>query len=73
MRRSHEELAAWRARCPIERARVELRRGGISDEALGRVEAHVRSVVDEAVRSAKEAAEPPAMDLFSHVGARMQA
>jgi acetoin:2,6-dichlorophenolindophenol oxidoreductase subunit alpha len=73
MRRSLAELDAWRARCPIERARRELAREGFSEEALRVVEDRVRDIVEEAVRFAKEASEPATADLFRHVGARLQA
>lgn len=73
MARTRDELDAWRARCPIERARRELTREGLSEEALRRIEDRVGQVIDEALRFAKEAAEPAAADLLTHVGARLQA
>jgi TPP-dependent pyruvate/acetoin dehydrogenase alpha subunit len=73
MRRSLEELEAWRARCPIEHARRELARAGVSQEALRAMDESARSLVEAAVRLAGEAAEPAAAELFEHTGARLQA
>jgi acetoin:2,6-dichlorophenolindophenol oxidoreductase subunit alpha len=73
MRRSPEELEAWRARCPIARARRELARAGASEEELRGMEERVRRVVEDAVRSAEAADEPAAAELFAHLGARLQA
>ena len=72
MRRSAEELEGWRARCPVDRARRELRGAGWSDGALAAVEHRVQHVVQDAVQSAMSAKEPPAADLLAHVGARLQ-
>jgi pyruvate dehydrogenase E1 component alpha subunit len=73
MRRSAEELAAWKARCPITRARAKLQGLGVSADELDSIEREVREVVEDGVRFASESPEPARSDLFEDVGAGRQA
>jgi pyruvate dehydrogenase E1 component alpha subunit len=72
MRRSAEELAAWRLRCPLVRAKRALLDAGVEATQLEAFEDEVRETIDDAVRFADQGTEPPHQALFTDVGAVMQ-
>ncbi|WP_018988661.1 thiamine pyrophosphate-dependent dehydrogenase E1 component subunit alpha [Aromatoleum toluclasticum] len=62
------ELAAWRARDPIELLANRLRAAGrLDDVHLAQIRAHVRSVIDEAVAFANASPYPEPAELFTDV------
>jgi pyruvate dehydrogenase E1 component alpha subunit len=69
MRRSAEELAAWKARCPVVRAREKLLSLGTPEAELREVEQSVDAQIEDAVRFACESPEPAVSELFEDVGA----
>jgi 2-oxoisovalerate dehydrogenase E1 component len=66
--RSKEDVAEWRARCPIKRYRAALVEGGEATEAqLDAIDAEIASRVEQASRSAEAAPWPAAGDATTHV------
>jgi 2-oxoisovalerate dehydrogenase E1 component len=66
--RTREEVAAWKARCPIERLRRSLLERGLAGESeLADVEARVKEAVDDAQRFAEGSAWPDPASATSHV------
>jgi acetoin:2,6-dichlorophenolindophenol oxidoreductase subunit alpha len=72
MRRSADELAAARARCPVERAKQRLAKGGVAASELDAIEADVMREIEDGVRFADESPEPARSALFEDIGARLQ-
>jgi len=72
MKRTAEELAEWKRRCPIERARRDLVAAGTTPEELEAVESRVADAIADAVRFAHASPEPDAAELMMHVGAELQ-
>jgi pyruvate dehydrogenase E1 component alpha subunit len=72
MRRSAEELAEWRRRCPIDRARRDLLAPGVKDDDIAAIESRVHDAIEDAVRFARESPEPASSELFLHLGAEAQ-
>jgi TPP-dependent pyruvate/acetoin dehydrogenase alpha subunit len=57
--RSPEEVAAWKARCPLVLLRQRLAQEGTVDEAeIERIEAEVKALVEEAARFAEQSPRP---------------
>ncbi len=73
MQRTAEELASWKARCPVAGALQALVAAGTTSEALAAVEDRVKAQLDDAIAFATESPEPDASELFDDVGARLQA
>ncbi len=72
MQRSAEELAEWRARCPIEGAKRELATLGMSAQELSAIDEHVSGAIEDAVKFACQSPEPETSELLLHVGAGLQ-
>jgi acetoin:2,6-dichlorophenolindophenol oxidoreductase subunit alpha len=63
-----EEIAAWRARCPVARLRDAMRtRGLIGAEDLSAMETKVNALVQEAIRFAEESAYPEPREALEDV------
>jgi pyruvate dehydrogenase E1 component alpha subunit len=73
VRRSPEELAAWKGRCPLRRLAAGMQAAGLgSDADLERVTAEIRDNIRDLVARARTAAYPPdsaLMDLVYYPGA----
>jgi 2-oxoisovalerate dehydrogenase E1 component len=66
--RTREEVAAWKARCPVERIRRLVLEQGLATEAeLSAVEAEVKERVDDARRFAEASPWPDAASATTHV------
>jgi TPP-dependent pyruvate/acetoin dehydrogenase alpha subunit len=66
--RSKEEIAAWKARCPIMRCRTELIESGeVSVEELDRIDGEVLAGVLDAVEFARCSAQPAVETVRQHV------
>jgi pyruvate dehydrogenase E1 component alpha subunit len=66
--RSDEELAAWRARDPVEIYRARLRDAGVLDEAaLGALDEEVKAELKSALAFARAAEEPALARVFDHL------
>jgi TPP-dependent pyruvate/acetoin dehydrogenase alpha subunit len=66
--RSKEEIAAWKARCPILRCRAELiESGAVSAEELDRIDGEVLAWVLDAVDFARSSAQPAVETVRQHV------
>jgi len=65
-RRTAEELASWKERCPIKRLRATLESTWEREE-LDRVESEAAEAVRDAVDEAKRDPEPDSEELLSHV------
>jgi len=57
--RPEGELEKWKERDPIKIYRERLKQFGISDEAIAKIDAEVRKVVDDATEACKAAPNPP--------------
>ena len=62
--RPEGELEKWKERDPIKIYRERLKQFGVSDEAIARIDADVKRVVDEATEACKAAPNPP-MDILT--------
>jgi 2-oxoisovalerate dehydrogenase E1 component len=66
--RTREEVAAWKARCPIERIRRSLLERGLAEEAeLAAVDVEIKEVVEDAQRFAESSPWPDASSAATHV------
>jgi 2-oxoisovalerate dehydrogenase E1 component len=66
--RTAEEVAAWKARCPIKRFEAVLLAGGAATaEDLARIGADVQAEVEDAVRHAQSGPEPDPATVAEHV------
>ncbi len=64
MKRSAEELDAWRERCPVAFMRRALASAGVDDARLDSAEEEARAKIERGVAFARESAEPAASDLM---------
>jgi TPP-dependent pyruvate/acetoin dehydrogenase alpha subunit len=62
--RPEGELEKWKQRDPIKIYRERLKQFGVSDEAIARIDADVKRVVDEATEACKASPNPP-MDILT--------
>lgn len=67
MRRSADELDAWRARDPVAAARAQLLASGVTEQAIAEAEADVEAALAAAVRFARESPAPAAEALWTDV------
>jgi len=65
--RPEGELDEWKKHDPIKLYRARLRQFGVPEDTIGRIEAEVRRVVDEATEKCKAAPPPPAAILCTDV------
>jgi 2-oxoisovalerate dehydrogenase E1 component len=66
--RSREEVAAWRARCPIQRLRTSLLDGATATESeLAAIDTEIQASVADAVAFAKSSAWPDVATATTHV------
>src|SRR6266852_4150030 len=65
--RPEGELEKWKQRDPIKIYRERLKQFGIGDEAIAKIDAQVRQVVDAATEACKAAGPPPADILCTDV------
>ncbi len=66
--RSPEEVAAWKARCPIEKYEARLLTGGSASQAdLDRIEAEVKALVEDAAAFALGSPWPDPATVTEHV------
>ena len=65
--RTKEEVAAWRARDPIERLGQRLLQDGVSEKTLAGLRDHAREEIARAAREAEESPEPELSDALSDV------
>ena len=65
--RPEGELERWKEKDPIKVYRARLKQFGISDEAVKKIDAEVRKMVDEATEACKAAPEPSTDILFTDV------
>src|SRR5215470_698611 len=61
------ELDAWKARDPVKRYRERLTQFGVKEEAIGKIDAEVRRMIDAATEACKAAPMPPADILTTDV------
>jgi pyruvate dehydrogenase E1 component alpha subunit len=62
--RPEGELEKWKERDPVKIYRERLKQFGIGEEAIARIDAEVRQVVDDATEACK-AAPPPPLDIIA--------
>ena len=62
--RPEGELEKWKERDPIKIYRERLKQFGVSDEAIAKIDADVKRVVDDATEACKAAPNPP-MDILT--------
>jgi TPP-dependent pyruvate/acetoin dehydrogenase alpha subunit len=67
--RPEDEVKAWLARDPIPAHRATLLTAGVEEEALARIEAEVKTAVDDAEKAAREAPEPDPATAITQVWA----
>jgi TPP-dependent pyruvate/acetoin dehydrogenase alpha subunit len=67
--RPEDEVKAWLARDPIPAHRATLLTAGVEEEALARIEADVKTAVDDAEKAAREAPEPDPATAITQVWA----
>lgn len=67
MRRTADELALWKARCPVATARVALLARGYSEAQLAGDEAAIEAELTDAVEFARSSPEPGPNDLHTSV------
>ncbi len=57
--RPDEEVAAWKARDPLDAHRAKLVEAGVDEETIDLIDAQVMSAIDEATETAKASPPPP--------------
>ncbi len=65
--RPEGELEKWKQRDPIKIYRERLKQFGVSEDAIAKIDADVKRVVDEATEACKAAPNPPMDILFTDV------
>ena len=67
MKRSAEELALWKDRCPLAVLRVRLAARGVPAATLDAMGTEVDAAVEDAVEFARRSPAPSPEDLFTHL------
>ncbi|MDH5657335.1 MAG: pyruvate dehydrogenase (acetyl-transferring) E1 component subunit alpha [Spirochaetia bacterium] len=65
--RTKDEVEEYKKRDPLNRAKLSLLMSGVDEKDLSRMEAEVKSQIEEAVDFAEKSEVPSASDLFSNV------
>jgi pyruvate/2-oxoglutarate/acetoin dehydrogenase E1 component/TPP-dependent pyruvate/acetoin dehydrogenase alpha subunit len=68
MKRPAEELAYWKARCPIERCALDLRPRGVTQAELDEIDREIGLEIGEAFRFAEESPWPKVEEILRGVG-----
>jgi pyruvate dehydrogenase E1 component alpha subunit len=62
-----DELAAWRARDPVDHLRRRLADGGMAEPDIGAIDARVEAIMDEAVEFAEASPQPDVEEFLAEV------